>query len=293
MKPPVFDYHLPESVNEALHLLGELGDEAKVLAGGQSLMPLLNFRLAAPAHLVDINGLRELTQVRIDSTTVRLGALTRMSTLDRDADLAAACPLLSQTAPFIGHPQIRSRGTVGGSLAHADPSAELPGAMVALGATMHLRSARAQRAVAADDFFQYQLTTVLEPDELLIEIEIPRPAGATGSSFKEVAARHGDFAAAGVAAIVGLDDDGRVASARVACISAGPRPILVRELDALLAGAEALTPDLAAQVQATVAAATDPSDDLRASAPYKRRVTGVLARDALREALQRAHRSRI
>ncbi len=291
MKPPVFDYHLPESVNEALHLLSELGDEAKILAGGQSLMPLLNFRLAAPAHLVDINGLVELAQLAINDTTIRLGALTRMSTLDRDADLAAACPLLRQAAPFIGHPQIRSRGTVGGSLAHADPSAELPGAMVALGATMHLRSARTERVVPADDFFCFQLTTVLEPDELLVEIEIPRPTGATGTSFKEVAARHGDFAAAGVAAVIGLDDSGRVASARVACISAGPRPTLVPELDSLLAGADAITPDLAAHIEAAAAAAVDPSDDLRASAAYKRRVTGVLARDALREALEHARRS--
>ena len=204
MKPTAFERHAPSSVSETLSLLSEYGDDAKILAGGQSLVPLLNFRLATPGTLIDINGVAELAGADFSGDAIRFGALTRTRSFETRPEVAQLCPLLTQAAHYIAHPQIRTRGTFGGSLAHADPSAELPGVAVALDARMRLLSTRGERFVAASDFFEYHLTTVLEPDELLAEIEIPKPAGRHGSSFLEVAARHGDFASAGTAVVVEL-----------------------------------------------------------------------------------------
>src|SRR5262244_4012527 len=205
MKPPRFQYHDPAAVGEALALLAEHGDGAKVLAGGQSLMPMLNFRLARPAHLVDVNRIAALAALAVaaDGGLV-LGALVRQRALERSALIRERCPLVAQALPLVGHPQIRARGTLGGSLAHADPAAELPAVMVALGARLTLESARGRRTVAADDFFVAALATALAPDELLTAIALPPWPARTGSSVQEVAVRRGDFALGGVAATLGL-----------------------------------------------------------------------------------------
>jgi len=229
MKPPRFSYHDPATAEEALGLLAAHGDAARVLAGGQSLMPLLNFRLARPGHVIDVNRVAALATVSPGPDSgLRIGALVRQRTLERSPLIRERSPMIGQAMPFVGHPQIRTRGTLGGSLAHADPAAELPAVMVALGARLTLRSARGQRTVAAEDFFVAALTTALAPDELLTEVALPPWPARTGSSVQEVAIRLGDFALGGVAAALTLDAQGRVAGARVVCFGVGPRPLRAR-----------------------------------------------------------------
>jgi len=232
MKPAPFEYDLPESVDAALDLLDE---DARVLAGGQSLVPLLNFRLARPERLVDVNGLAELAYLRESEGTLRIGALTRQATLERSGLVADGWPLLTQAIGLVGHPQIRSRGTVGGSVAHADPAAELPVALSALDARFHVRSRRGTRTLAGGELFLGLLTTALEPDELLVEIEVPPlPAGA-GTAFVEHARTHGDFAIAGAAAVV---VPGRYAA--IGLLGADSVPVRASDAErALLGGATA------------------------------------------------------
>jgi CO/xanthine dehydrogenase FAD-binding subunit len=232
VKPAPFAYEAPRSVDAALALLGE---DAKALAGGQSLVPLLNFRLARPATVVDLNGIPELAYLRRAGGVLRIGALTRQATLERSGLVARGWPLLAQAVRHVGHPAIRSRGTVGGSVAHADPSAELPLALVALDARFRVRSARGERTLGWQEFFLGALTTALEPDELLVEIEVPPlPAGAR-TAFAEHARTHGDFAIAGAAAILAGREH-----VTIAVLGAGPRPVRAAEAErALLAGASA------------------------------------------------------
>ncbi|MGH2949241.1 MAG: FAD binding domain-containing protein, partial [Solirubrobacteraceae bacterium] len=208
MKPPPFEYDDPHDAGEAIALLAEHGDESKVLAGGQSLVPLLNFRLARPERLIDVNRIGELAYVRRRDGVLRIGALTRQATLERSRVVAENWPLLTEAMRLVAHPQIRNRGTVGGSVAHADPAAELPVAFTALDATFHARSARGARAIRAADFFRTHLTTALEPDELLVEIEVAPLPPRTGSAFTEFARRHGDFGLGGAAVLVTLAPDG-------------------------------------------------------------------------------------
>ena len=288
MKPPVFEYHAPHSVAEALQLLAELGPDAKILAGGQSLIPLLNLRLAAPEHVIDINRMPELSQRSRHNGTLSLGATTRHQELTGE-DITACCPLLPQAAIFIGHPQIRTRGTLGGSLAHADPSAELPAVAVALDATMVIRSVRGERRIAAADFFTFHMTTALAEDELLVAVELPVAGPHEGSAFGEVAARFGDFAMAGAAAVLRLGDDRRIEDARIVCTSVAPTPRRVPEAEDLLRGQE-VTGELLARVEAAVASRLEPGEQLKASAGYKRRVAGVLARRAVEQSWQTALR---
>jgi CO/xanthine dehydrogenase FAD-binding subunit len=217
VKPAPFDYAPARSLDEAVGLLGE---EAKALAGGQSLVPLLNFRLARPELLVDINGLSELARMERSDGLLRIGALTRQSALERSELVDAGWPLLTQAVRFVGHPQIRSRGTVGGSVAHADPAAELPVALAALDARFTAQSPRGRRTVGAGEFFIGPLTTALEPDELLVEIEVPPPHEGAGSAFVEHARTHGDFAIAGAAAVVAPAEH-----AAIALLGAGPAPL--------------------------------------------------------------------
>ncbi|NMO89487.1 xanthine dehydrogenase family protein subunit M [Actinomycetospora sp. TBRC 11914] len=282
MKPPAFAYHRPETVGEALDLLAELGEEAKILAGGQSLVPLMNFRLAVPAHVVDVNGLTELTLSAQRGGVLRLGALTRHRELERSPLVAGAAPLLAAAAPFIGHPQIRSMGTLGGSLSHADPSAELPGCVLALDATVVAASARGERRIPAGEFFASHFTTTLESDELLVAVEVPVPAGRVGCAFTEVAARHGDFALAGAAAVVTLDDAGVVTDARVVCAAVAPTPVRVAAAEKLLTAG---LPGGLTEVETAVQDSLDPTPELKVSARYKRRTAGVLARRAVEAAL--------
>jgi carbon-monoxide dehydrogenase medium subunit len=289
VKPPRFKYHDPTTLDEALGLLAQYGDEAKILAGGQSLMPALNFRLARPAHLIDVNripglaalgdnhdsGSRELTTI---------GAMVRQRTLERSDLVRQRCPLITQALAFVGHAQIRNRGTLGGSLAHADPAAELPAVMVATGAQLTLQRRGSSRVVAAEEFFVGQLTTVIQPDEMLVRIDVPAWAEQTGSSLQEVAIRLGDFALGGVATTLTLGFDGRVSQARIVCFGVEERPVRQVEAEQSLEGA---TPGDAAFAEAgqLVSARVQSSDDIHASASYRQRLAGILTRRALAASL--------
>lgn len=287
MKPPIFDYLAPRSLDEALDTLGTLGDRAKVLAGGQSLVPLLNFRLVRPEYLVDINGLRELDYIREENGHVAIGALTRQRAVERSAMIASRCPLLAEALPQIGHFQIRNRGTIGGSLAHADPAAELPAVVAALDGELIVRGPSGTRTLGAREFFQGYLTTSLGADELLIGVRLPTVGPGTGSAFLEVSRRHGDFALVGVAAQVTLDASGVCRAATVALTGVGPTPIKPDAVPRLLVGQRPSEPVLEAAGQA-VSGAVSPDSDIHASADYRRHVAGVLTRRALARAFERA-----
>jgi aerobic carbon-monoxide dehydrogenase medium subunit len=284
VKPPRFRYDDPDTLAEVLDLLARHGDGAKVLAGGQSLMPMLNFRLARPSHVIDINRVDGLSGVAVSEDGLRLGALVRQRTLERAAPIRERCPLLAQAMPFVGHSQIRTRGTLGGNLAHADPASELPAVMVALDAALTVRSAGGARTVAAEDFFVAALTTALAPDELLTEIALPPWPSRTGSSLLEVAKRHGDFALGGVAVRLTLDAQGRVGAARIVCFGVGSRPVRATDAERALVGG-APSPTAFDQAGRLAAAAVDPSDDIHASAAYRKRLAGVLTARALTAAL--------
>ena len=287
MKPPRFDYHAPVSLDEALALLARHGDGARVLAGGQSLMPMLNFRLARPEHLVDVNRVRGLDGIAAAADGgLRLGALVRQRALERSALVAERAPLVAQAMPFVGHPQIRTRGTLGGSLAHADPAAELPAVMLALDAQLTLRRADGERTVAAGDFFVAEMTSALRPGELLTEVALPPWPARAGAELREVAIRRGDFALGGAVAALALDAGGRVAAARVVCFGVGPRPLRVLAAEGALVGG-APSPSLFAEAGRSASAEVDPHEDIHASAGYRKRLAGVLTARALAGALAR------
>jgi CO/xanthine dehydrogenase FAD-binding subunit/aerobic-type carbon monoxide dehydrogenase small subunit (CoxS/CutS family) len=274
MKPARFRYLRAESLDHALECKRALGDEARFLAGGQSLVPAMNFRLAQPRALIDLNPLAELDYLR-PGERLAIGALTRHRTLAEDAALAAHAPLLAEAAPHVAHPQIRNRGTLCGNLAHADPASEFPAVMLALGARMRARSAAGERWIDAAAFFRDVFTTALAPDEMLVEVEIPRLPERTASAFLEVARRRGDYAIVGVAAVVTVDAHGRFARARIALCNAGATPVMV-ETDDLEGAPEA------------VRRAIDPPANVHATAAFRRHLAGVLTRRALRTALERA-----
>ncbi len=285
MKPPRFAYHAPASAEEALGLLARHGEAARVLAGGQSLVPMLNFRLARPEHLVDINRVPGLDGISVAADGgLRLGARVRQRALERSPLIAERCPLLAQAMPFVGHPQIRTRGTLGGSLAHADPAAELPAVMVALGAELTLRRATGERRVAAEEFFVAALSSALAPDELVIEIALPAWPARTGGELREVAVRRGDFALGGAVATLTLDGQGRVSAARVVCFGVASRPVRMTGAEASLVGG-APTPTAFAEAGRLAREAADPHEDIHASAGYRKRLAGILTARALAGAL--------
>lgn len=280
MKPAAFGYARPETLEEALVTLAELGEESKVLAGGQSLVPLMNMRLALPAWLVDIGGIEGLDAWRLEGDELRIGARVTHAEIE-DAGGAGA-PLLGEAMGWIGHRTLRNRGTICGSLAHADPAAELPAVAVALGATMRLASAKGVREVPAREFFIAPLTTVVEPDELLSEVVFRLWPEATGA-VAEVARRHGDFALAGAAVALSWEDE-RIAKAGIALCGVAPVPTAVPEAEALLAGSQG---EYAAVLEAGLAAgrAARPADDYHASAGYRRAMAEEMTKRALRQAL--------
>jgi CO/xanthine dehydrogenase FAD-binding subunit len=285
MKPAKFDYHDPTSIDEALGLMSQFGDQARPLAGGQSLVPLMNFRLIRPAHLIDLNGVDELSYLSAEDAVLRIGATTRQHQLERSAEIARRWPLLRDAAAFIGHIQIRNRGTVGGSLAHAFPSAELPVAMVTLGASMLLRAKTTRRSVRAEDFFLSTMTTALQPEELLTEISVPELPANTGWSYQEVSRRYGDFALAGSASLLAVDGKGDIRYARLALT--GVTPIRARQAEESLVGerpSEALFCDAAQRATENL----EQDSDIHASAEYRRAACAALARRALTQAAQRA-----
>jgi carbon-monoxide dehydrogenase medium subunit len=286
VRPAAFEYFAPRAIEEALDLLGRHGTEAKPLAGGQSLVPMMNMRLARPAVVVDLNRVAALDGVRAEAGSLRVGALVRQRALERDGRIGAAAPLLAEAAPLIGHLQTRARGTIGGSLVHADPAAELPACALALDAVFHLRSARAARTCAAADFFRGLLATALESDELLVEIEIPAATARTGQAVAEVARRHGDFALVGVCAVVELNTAGVCRHARLVFFGAGDIPHVARSTGALVG--ERPEPARLAEAARAAAAELDPRADLHATVDYRRRVAAGLGTQALGRAATRA-----
>ena len=285
MKPARFEYHDPTTLDEALDLLAQFGDHARPLAGGQSLVPLMNFRLIRPAHLIDLNGVEELNYIKADGGQLRIGAITRQRDLERSTLIAERWPLLREAASYIGHVQIRNRGTVGGSLAHAFPSAELPVAMVTLDASFVLRSKANQRTARAEDFFLSYMTTTLQPEELLTEISVPALPAHSGWSYQEVSRRHGDFALAGAASLIALDAHAAIQHARLTLT--GATPIRSHQAEEFLLGerpSDALFRDAARRATADL----EQDSDIHATAEYRREACGVLARRALTRAAQRA-----
>lgn len=288
MKPAPFEYHAPDTLEEALALLGEHGFGAKLLAGGQSLIPAMNFRLSQPAVLIDLNGVDELVYVREDGAAgLRIGAMTRQRTLEHSDLVAARAPLLAETMPWIAHPQIRNRGTVGGSIAHADPAAELPAVMLAREACFELRGPAGSRTVPASEFFTGLFGTAMQPDELLVEARLDPLPDRTGTAFEEIARRHGDYALAGVAAVLTVDEAGRCTRARIALFSVSDGPTVATGAADLLPGRE--LDEAAIREAADVTARDlDPPGDIHASATYRRHLAGHLTARALRTAAARA-----
>jgi len=291
MKPPRFEYLLPRSLDEALAMLAQHGEGAKALAGGQSLVPLLNFRLVRPAYLVDLNEIPGLDAIRIDDGHLTLGAMVRQRAVERSALVREGCPLLADAAPQIGHVQIRNRGTVGGSLAHADPAGELPAVVAALDGELVVRSTRGERRLTPEQFFVSYLTTAIAPDELLVEARVPVAPPRTGTAFLEVSRRHGDFALVGVAATVTLDDDGVCIGCAIALTGVGPRPVVARDAARALVGVKPAA-GAVADVARRAAEPLTPDSDLHASSDYRKHLAGVLTRRALTRAAGRLDAAR-
>jgi CO/xanthine dehydrogenase FAD-binding subunit len=286
VKPPPFEHHAPETLDEALDVLARTAEDAKVLAGGQSLIPLLNMRLAAPAHLVDINRLTSLDTLEVTTGGVRVGALARHARVERSEEAAGAQPLLRAALRQVAHPVVRNRGTVVGSLAHADPAAELPAVLALLEGTVEAASAGGRRVIEAADFFAGPLESALRPGELATGAFFPVLPARSGTAFAEVARRHGDYAMAGAAALVTLDDDQRVRVAKVAYLSVAATP-LVLDLTGVLDHRPPVTCDWAAAA-AYARDRIDTDEDIHASADYRRHLAGVLTERVLRTAAQEA-----
>jgi CO/xanthine dehydrogenase FAD-binding subunit len=285
VKPASFEYIAPRTLEEALEALARGGPDAKLLAGGQSLIPLLNFRLARPSLLVDLNRVAELAYVTPRDQGVAIGAMTRQATIERDRQLAQTQPLLHEAIGWVGHAAIRSRGTIGGSLAHADPAAELPAVAVCLGAQLIVASPRGRRSIAADEFFQGYLTTALEPDEILVETWLPPLPPATGQAWVEFARRHGDFALVGVAVSLSLEHES-VCSASIVLTGVGGKPVRVREAETVLVGGSGIErAGAAAEAARTV---IDPEADIHATKEYRAHLAGVMTERAIRIAYERA-----
>jgi CO/xanthine dehydrogenase FAD-binding subunit len=284
VKPPVFEYFAPTSLDEALALRAQHADDSVVLAGGQSLVPMLSLRLARPAVVIDLGRVPGLDGVTEWDGGVAVGAMARQRVVERSELVRRRTPLVTRALANVGHVTIRNRGTVGGSIAHAHPAGELPGAALALDAQLVARSSRGERAVPAAGFFHGFMTTAIEPDEILVEVRIPGQAERTGSSFVEVARRHGDFALVGAGAAVELGADGAIADARLIFIGVGGTPVRAEEAEAGLRGQR---PEKALLAEAAEQAVTglEPITDVHASADYRRRVARAVARRALEEAI--------
>jgi 6-hydroxypseudooxynicotine dehydrogenase subunit alpha len=290
MKPAPFRYVAARSLEQALALKAEYGDEARFLAGGQSLVPAMNFRLTQPAVLIDINPLTECAGVRRNGAgRLRIGALTRYRSLERDPATAADLPLIHEALPHIAHPQIRNRGTMGGNLAHADPASEMPAIVLTLGGRLRAQSVQGERWIDAADFFVGALTTALAPDEMLVEVELPIAQPRSGACFMELARRRGDFAIIGVACTLRLDAEGRCREARIGLCNAGDTPVVVAETADRLVGERIGRRQIDAAA-AIVRRSIEPSGNVHASSEYQRHIAEVLTARALACANERAER---
>jgi CO/xanthine dehydrogenase FAD-binding subunit len=287
VKLPYVEYEAPATAAEAVELLAEHQDEASVLAGGQSLIPLLALRLARPAVLIDINGLRELSGVSVTDGWVAIGAMTREYVAEESEMVAGTVPLLAAALPLIGHEAIRSRGTIGGSLAHADPAAELPAVARALDAEFVVRSRSGDRVVPAAEWFEGYLATSRRPDEILVEVRFPAAGSGTGVAFQEVARRHGDFAIVGLAASLTLTDDA-ISDARLAFAGIADVPVRAEDAEDLLIG-ERPSAELFEEAARRASDGLDPPADLNGSSEYRKKVAATLVRRGLQAAADNAH----
>jgi carbon-monoxide dehydrogenase medium subunit len=289
MKPAPFRYLAPTSIDEALAALAEHGHDAKLLAGGQSLIPTMNFRLAQPEVLIDLNHIPGLGYILpTDDGRLRIGAMTRQREVEKSSLIRERAPLLSAAMPLIAHVQIRNRGTIGGSLAHADPAAELPAVAAALGATLVVKWPGGERRVAVDDFYVGLFATALAEDEMLAEIDVPPNPPRSGFSILEVARRHGDYALAGVAVQVEMDERGQCSAARLVYFSVGEGPVMARSAAAMLHGEQPSLALIEAAAHQAAMVDLDPPGDIHATARYRRHLAQVLGRRALLEAFGRA-----
>ena len=288
MKPAPFEYHAPDSIEKAVELYSQYDGEAKILAGGQSLVPAMNFRVVQPSVLIDLNRVTDLSYIRKDEGVIRVGSMTRERHLEFDSSIEKYLPLLHEAVPFIAHPQIRNRGTIGGSIVHSDPAAELPVLMRASSARLKARSVSGERWIDAQDFFVGMFTTALEPDEILVEIELPISPPRTGWSFTEVAPRAGDYALMGVAVLVTLDENGKCQKAKLVYLNAGEGPVEAIEAAASLEGQ--VIDDQLIKSAATYASEKEisPFGNIHASAEFQRHLARVLTQKTLRQAAQRA-----
>lgn len=291
MKPAPFEYHSPSTLEEALSLLSQRGAEAKLLAGGQSLVPAMNFRVVQPATLIDLNRIQELDYLRQEGECLRIGAMTRERTLEFDQRVAKWSPLLNEAMPHIAHPQIRNRGTLGGSLANADPAAELPVIMLALGARMKVCKQGGERWVEAQNFFSGMFTTDLAPDEMLAEIELPPMPARTGWSFMEVAPRAGDYALMGIAAIVTLNEEGKCKEAKLVYLNAGDGPVDAKQAAKMLGGEMLSDALIQAAAETASSAEISPFGNIHTSPDFQRHLAKVLTKRALKQAMQRAEKT--
>lgn len=292
MKPAPFEYVAPESLQAALEALGRHGSDAKILAGGQSLMPLLNLRLLKPSVIIDLNQIDELSYIVELPAGLSIGAMTRQSKIEDSELIRRRCPLISEATKHIGHVAIRHRGTVGGSLVHADPSAELPAVALALDANFQVVGSRGIRTIPAQQFFLDYLTTAIGPDEILKEITFPAMQPNTGYAVLEVARRHGDFALAGVVTVLNLDAGGKIADVRIALFGVALTAVRALKMEAALKDHR---PDLniIREASALLDEVTDPPSDIHASAEYRKKVTAILTVRALERALSRCGKGEI
>ncbi len=282
MIPLAFDYEVAESVDHAIELLGQHGDEAKLLAGGHSLLPIMKLRLAAPTILVDLGRLDDLNYVRDEGDHLAIGAMTRHCDMERDSTLGEHCGLIAYTASLVGDPQVRHRGTIGGSISHGDAASDLPSALLALDANFVVKGSGGERTVAAGDFFEDYLQTILSPDEVLTEIQVPKLEGA-GWSYKKFNRRAQDWAVVGVAAVVERSN-GSIGSARIGLTNMGSTPLRATSAENALSGAD---PSSVAEATSSADEGTSPSSDIAASDEYRRHLARVLSRRAVEEALDR------
>ena len=287
MKPASFEYLRPTSLEEALRYLADLGEDAKILSGGQSLIPVLNMRLSTPKYLIDIGRLEELSYIREEDGCLVIGALTRHAELESSPLVKERCPLLLEAVRWIGHPQIRQRGTIGGSIAHADPAAELPCVLAALRGEIVIAHADGEETVGADAFFLTYMLTALQPDQMVKELRFPLLPEACGYAFAEVARRHGDFALVEVAAAIVLDERGEVSLARLAAGGANPVPCVLEEAEEFLIGKVA-DDSVLEEAGALASERVDPDGDLHGSADYRRSLVKTLTKRALHTAITRA-----
>jgi CO/xanthine dehydrogenase FAD-binding subunit len=292
MKPPPFEYHKPATLEEALTIKANFGEDAKVLAGGQSLIPTMNYRLVQPSVLIDLNGLSELDHISVDKNgDLHIGAMTRQRKVEFDSAIEKAAPLLHETIPHIAHPQIRNRGTVGGSLVHADPASELPVVALVSGARFRVKNLHGERWIPSEKFFIGMFMTDLQAEEILVEIHIPALQSGTGWSFMEVTRRKGDYAMMGVGVIVTLDGESRCKNARLVYLNAGDGPVEAKQATNLLKDehySEAVVESAAVEASKN---AIDPFGSVHATVEYQRHLAYVLTKRAVKLAFERAQKS--